>query len=88
MEIKAKEQKIKLGSNNFKKILLISLKDKKLNDVITVKVKSTNSKGILVTPENNDTQILIKKSNIAINAEDARSIDLYLVIVLMLLYQR
>ena len=73
LEIKAKEQKIKLGVKQLQEDPFNFFKDKKLNDVITVKVKSTNSKGILVTPENNDTQILIKKSNIAINAEDARS---------------
>ncbi len=73
LEIKAKEQKIKLGVKQLQEDPFNFFKDKKLNDVITVKVKSTSSKGILVTPENNDTEILIKKSNIAINAEDARS---------------
>jgi len=49
------------------------MQDKKVKDIITVKVKSTSSKGIFVTPEESDLEILIKKSQIAINAEDARS---------------
>ena len=38
-----------------------------------LKVKSTSTKGILVTPENSDLEVMIKKSAIAINPEDARS---------------
>ena len=48
-------------------------KDKKVKDIITVKVKSTSTKGILVSAEGSDFEILIKKNQIAINAEDARS---------------
>ena len=47
--------------------------DLKLNDIITVKVKSTSSKGIVVVPEGSEIEVLIKKNQIAINAEDARS---------------
>ena len=48
-------------------------KNKKIKDILTVKVKSTSSKGIMVAPEGSDLEILIKKSQIAINPEDARS---------------
>ena len=48
-------------------------KNKKESDVITVKVISTNPKGILVSPDGSNFEILIKKNQIAINAEDART---------------
>ena len=73
LEIKAKEQKIKFGVKQLQEDPFNFFKDKKLNDIITVKVRSTSSKGIYVTPENNNTEIFIKKSQIAINSEDARS---------------
>tara|TARA_B100002052_G_scaffold185408_1_gene168931 strand:- start:3950 stop:5677 length:1728 start_codon:yes stop_codon:yes gene_type:complete len=73
LEIKTKDQKIKFGVKQLQQDPINVFKDKKINDVITVKVKSTSSKGILVSPEGSDLEILIKKSQIAINAEDARS---------------
>ena len=73
LEVKPQEQKIKLGVKQFEADPFDSFKDKKLNDVLTVKVKSTSPKGILVTPEGSSLEILIKKSAIAINAEDART---------------
>ena len=73
LEIKTKDQKIKFGVKQLQEDPFNVFKDKKINDVITVKVKSTSSKGILVSPEGSDLEILIKKSQIAINAEDARS---------------
>ena len=47
-------------------------KDKKVNDIITVKVVSSNNKGLLVNPEGCDMEFLIKKSQIAISAADSR----------------
>ena len=47
-------------------------KDKKINDTITVKVIETDSKGLLVVPEGSKIELQIKKSQIAINAADAR----------------
>ena len=73
LEVKPNEQKIKFGVKQLKKDPFDIFKDKKVNDIITVKVKSSNAKGLLVTPEENDFEIIIKKSNIAINAEDART---------------
>ena len=46
--------------------------EKKINDVITVNVISADNKGLIVKPENCELQFLIKKSNIAVNASDAR----------------
>tara|TARA_B100001121_G_scaffold307002_1_gene327616 strand:+ start:77 stop:1804 length:1728 start_codon:yes stop_codon:yes gene_type:complete len=73
LEIKPKEQKIKFGVKQLQEDPFNQFKDKKVNDIITVKVKSTSSKGIIVLPEGSNLEILIKKSQIAINAEDARS---------------
>tara|TARA_Y100001970_G_scaffold270775_1_gene365109 strand:+ start:7352 stop:9079 length:1728 start_codon:yes stop_codon:yes gene_type:complete len=73
IEIKPNEQKIKFGIKQLQEDPFKVFKDKKEKDIITVKVKSTSPKGILVVPEGIDFEILIKKSQIAINAEDARA---------------
>tara|TARA_Y100001970_G_scaffold140436_1_gene172865 strand:- start:5316 stop:7049 length:1734 start_codon:yes stop_codon:yes gene_type:complete len=73
IEIKPKDQKIKLGVKQLEEDPFNIFKDKKINDVLTVKVKSTSTKGIVVSPENSNFEILIKKNQIAINTEDARS---------------
>ncbi len=73
LDIKASEQKIKFGVKQLQEDPFNSFKNKKVNDIITVKVKSSNSKGILVSPEGSSMEILIKKNQIAINAEDART---------------
>ena len=73
IEIKPKDQKIKFGVKQLQEDPFNFFNDKKINDIITVKVKSTGSKGIIVSPEGSDMEILIKKNQIAINTEDARS---------------
>ena len=73
LEVKSKDQKIKFGVKQLEEDPFNVFKDKKVNDVMTVKVISTSSKGILVAREGSNLEILIKKSQIAINPEDARS---------------
>jgi len=73
LDIKAKEQKIKLGVKQLQEDPFNFFKDKNINDIITVKVHSTSSKGIIVKPEGSGIEVLIKKNQIAINAEDARA---------------
>ena len=73
LEIKPKEQKIKFGIKQLQEDPFNVFKDKKINEIITVQVKSTSSKGITVSPEKSNVEILIKKNQIAINSEDARS---------------
>ena len=73
IEIKPKDQKIKLSVKQLQEDPFNIFKNKKESDVITVKVISTNSKGILVSPDGSNFEILIKKNQIAINAEDART---------------
>ena len=45
---------------------------KKIKQTITVKIISTDNKGLNVRPEGCDLDLSIKKSNIAINAADSR----------------
>ena len=73
LDIKAKEQKIKLGVKQIQEDPFNFFKDKNVKDIVTVKVHSTSSKGIIVKPEGSSIEVLIKKNQIAINAEDARS---------------
>ena len=72
LEIKANDQKIKFGIKQLQNDPFDYFKDKKVKDIITVKVKSTNSKGLMVSPEEGGIELLIKKNQIAINAEDQR----------------
>ena len=55
--------KIKFGMKQLKEDPFNVFKDRKEKDVITVKVKSTSPKGILVVPEGIDFEILIKESD-------------------------
>ena len=72
LEIKKDEQKIRVGLKQLDKDPFDWFKNKKINEVITVQVISTNNKGLIVKPENCDLEFLIKKSNIAVNSSDAR----------------
>ena len=47
-------------------------KDKKAKEIITVKITSSDGKGLVVRPEGCEMDFIIKKSQIAINAADAR----------------
>ena len=72
LEIKASEQKIRVGHRQTQKDPFDFFKEKKQGDTITVKVISTDNKGLLVRPEGCDMDFTIKKSEIAINSADAR----------------
>ena len=52
--------------------MLSSFSNKKVNDTLTVKVISSDDKGLIVKPEECKLEFLIKKSQIAINSADAR----------------
>ena len=47
-------------------------KDKKAKQTITVKIISTDNKGLIVRPEGCEMDLPIKRSNIALNAPDQR----------------
>ena len=72
LEIRKDEQKVRVGLKQTKADPLDYFKNKKINDIVTVKVISSDNKGLVVKPEDSDLNILIKKSQIAINSADAR----------------
>ena len=72
LEIKVSDQKVRVGLRQTKKDPFDWFKDKKINQTITVKVISTDNKGLTVRPEGCEMDLQIKKSNIAINIADAR----------------
>ena len=72
LEIKAVEQKIRVGLRQTQPDPFDWFKDKSKNQTITVKVVSTDKKGLIVRPEGCEMDFQIKKAAIAINAADAR----------------
>ncbi len=72
LEIKIEEQKVRVGLKQTKKDPFNWFSDKKINDTITVKVVSSDNKGLTVKPEGCDLEFVIKKNQIAINSADAR----------------
>ncbi len=72
LEIKTSEQKIRVGLRQTQPDPFDWFKDKKINQTITVKIISTDNKGLVVRPEGCEMDFIIKKSQIAINAADAR----------------
>ena len=72
LEVKASEQKIRVGLKQTQADPLDWFKDKSKNQIITVKVTSTDNKGLIVRPEGCEMDFQIKKSAIAINSADAR----------------
>ena len=72
IEIKEGEQKVRVGLKQLKKDPFDWFKDKKINDTVTVQVVSSDNKGLIVKPEGCDLDFLIKKSQIAVSAADAR----------------
>ena len=72
LEIKSEQQKIRVGLKQTQKDPFDWFKDKKVNDTITVKVISSDNKGLIVRPESCEMDFVIKKSQIAINVADAR----------------
>ncbi len=72
LEIKVEEQKIRVGYKQTQKDPLDWFSDKKKNQTITVKIISTDNKGLTVRPEGCEMDFVIKKSQIAINSGDAR----------------
>ena len=72
LEIKPSEQKVRVGHRQTQKDPFDFFNEKKQGDTITVKVMSTDNKGLTVRPEGCDMDFHIKKSEIAINSADAR----------------
>ena len=72
LEIKKDQQKVRVGLKQMKSDPFGWFKDKKVNDAITVKVISSDNKGLVVKPEGCELEFNIKKSDIAIKSADAR----------------
>ena len=72
LEIKSSDQKIRVGLRQTQPDPFDWFKDKKINQVITVKIISSDNKGLVVRPEECEMDFIIKKNQIAINAADAR----------------
>ena len=72
LEIKVSEQKVRVGHKQTQADPFDWFKDKKINQIITVKIVSTDNKGLIVKPEGLDLNFSIKKSQIAVNASDQR----------------
>ena len=73
LEIKVADQKVRVGLRQTQPDPFDWFKDKKINQTITVKIISTENKGLTVRPEGCEMDFIIKKSQIAINAADART---------------
>ena len=73
MEIQTEEQRVRVSHRATLQDPFDWFKDKKINQAITVKIISTDSKGLIVRPEGCEMDFPIKKSNIAINAADTRT---------------
>ena len=72
LEIKKEDQKIRVGLKQLGKDPFDWFAGKKVNDIITVQVISSDNKGLTVKPEDCELEFTIKKSNIAVNTSDAR----------------
>ena len=62
LEIKTSEQKIRVGLRQTQKDPFDWFKDKKVNQTITVKIVSTDNKGLIVKPE--DVKWIFKLKNL------------------------
>ena len=73
LEIKTDQQKVRVGLKQTESDPFDWFNNKKINETITVKVIQSDSKALLVQPEGSKIKLQIKKSQIAINAADART---------------
>ena len=73
LEINVDEQRIRVGYKQTTPDPLDYFKEKKVNDIITVKIISSQTKGLVVRPEGCNADFIIKKNQIAINPADQRS---------------
>jgi small subunit ribosomal protein S1 len=72
LEVKAAEQKVRIGLRQMQEDPFSWFNDKKIKETITVKIISADNKGLFVRPEGCQMDFVIKKSAIAINVADAR----------------
>ena len=70
--LKKELQKVRVGLKQTQKDPFDYFKGKKINDTVTVKVTSSDNKGLTVQPEGSEISLIIKKSQIAVSSSDAR----------------
>ena len=73
LEVKTEDQKIRVGLKQLENDPFDWFKDKKVKQAITVKVISTDIKGLIVRPVGMEMDFVIKKSQIAVAAADQRT---------------
>ena len=73
VDVSVENRKILVSKKALEKDPMDFWSNKKVDDVVTTKVVSVDKKGLTVKPEGSDTEIFIKKNQIAIQSEDARS---------------
>ena len=73
LEVNVDDQKIRVGLKQTGPDPLDWFKERKVNDIITVKIISSQTKGLVVRPEGCEMDFVIKKNQIAINPADQRS---------------
>ena len=72
LQIQIDEQKVRVSHRATLSDPFEWFADKKIKEAITVKIISTDNKGLVVRPEGCEMNFVIKKSAIAINVADAR----------------
>ena len=72
MEIKVSEQKVRTSHKSTLSDPFDFFKTKSVNQIITARIVKTDSKGLVVQPEDSEMNCHIKKSNIALNVADQR----------------
>ena len=72
LQIQVDEQKVRVSHRATLSDPFEWFADKKIKEAITVKIISTDNKGLVVRPEGCEMNFVIKKSAIAINVADAR----------------
>jgi len=73
LEIKIDDQKIRVGLKQTQPDPFEWFKNKEVNNIVTVKIVSTDNKGLIVRPEGCEMDFIIRKNQIAINPADART---------------
>ena len=72
LEINKDQQKCRVSIRHLKDSPWSYFKDKKVNDIITCEVISSDKRGLLVKPEGVELSLPIKKSQIAVSSSDSR----------------
>ena len=73
VDVSEENRKILVSKKLLDKDPLEFWSDKKIDDILTTKVVSVDKKGLIVKPEGSEMEIFIKKNQIAIQNEVARS---------------